>query len=218
MSAHGIMRSVGIKPPPYLAPRQFTRERWNDPDRAPLNKPLAVQARDTLGPYTLPMLCIKTDAGWISGVTRTRLEVVVIGWRYSDRDVRLSPIKVHETRGWDLRHRGELVVHATKTLVSDCGADFDDLLIRQFGTGWRSSLTCGALIGVVSIAGSSPVEQLPHDHKFSPDFVAGDYSRGRFAIRRSENFKIFKTPIPYRGRQRNLFDVPDDLVREALAA
>lgn len=78
------LRVVGLN----TAPRFMDRERWNDPDFAPLNKPLAVQCRDTLGPYTLPMLCIKTQTGWISGHTRTRLEVVVIGWRTSDRDVR----------------------------------------------------------------------------------------------------------------------------------
>ncbi len=56
---------------------------WRDPSNAPFNKPWRAQAADGNGhPYTLPMLCIRTETGWINARTRTPLHVTVIGWKY----------------------------------------------------------------------------------------------------------------------------------------
>ncbi len=126
----------------------------------------------------------------------------------------LSPIKNNETRSWELHHRGALLVHATKTLVSDCGVELDELLIVHFGPEWRSTLPRGALIGVVTIIDCKSTNIMPNGHEASDDYVAGDFSPDRFAIERAPEFKVFKRPIPYRGRQRNLFDVPYEIVRD----
>lgn len=91
MSAHGLMRRHPVNHLPRYSggSPSVNSQRWRDPDFAPVNTPLAVQARDTLGPYTLPMHCIRTaDRGWISAHTLTPLQVVVVGWRHDERGVR----------------------------------------------------------------------------------------------------------------------------------
>lgn len=91
MSEHGFMRRHDAKQTHRLFPKAFARvdrERWNDPADAPIGQALAVQARDSIGPYTLPMKCIRTEGGWISATTRTPLHVTVIGWRRHEAGVR----------------------------------------------------------------------------------------------------------------------------------
>lgn len=131
----------------------------------------------------------------------------------------LSPCKVHETRSWALAHRGPLLVHATKHIEFDSLTDdLEAILDSEFGGHWGMDLPRGALIGMVHIVACLPTEGFRDGDTTDDDEICGDWTRGRFAIRRSPTFVKFREPIPYRGRQRNPFDVPDDLVREALAA
>lgn len=56
------------------------------PDSAPLNEPLQVKVRDTMGDYLLPFPCLKTDRGWFNAELGTALGkgIEVIGWRRRD--------------------------------------------------------------------------------------------------------------------------------------
>lgn len=130
-----------------------------------------------------------------------------------------SPFKVHETRHWYTPHRGQLLVHAAKKLVSDCGEDLDDICILAFGPYWRTQLARGAIIGMVSLVKCVPTEELGcGSHKLvnAQDFDCGDFSEGRFAWRRDENFIRFFRPVPFIGRQ-GFFEVPDELVSDQIA-
>lgn len=62
--------------------RRRPERRCYDPDFAPMNIAFRCEAHDGIGPYTLPMLCIRTPSGWINARTRTALHVTVTGWRY----------------------------------------------------------------------------------------------------------------------------------------
>lgn len=92
MSATGFIRRNHLRTPPGvigMASRYASPSRWYEPHEAPLNKPVAVQAHDGIGPYTLPMKCMRTKDGWRHGRTLTPLHVTVVGWRYDERGVRL---------------------------------------------------------------------------------------------------------------------------------
>lgn len=130
----------------------------------------------------------------------------------------LSPIKTHETRHWELKHRGPLLVHAAKKIVhGELEPELSAALVKQFGVNWLAKLPRGMLIGVVIVLDCKRVETLPPEHRETDDYHAGNYSPDRFAIERSPEFQVFKNPIAYRGQQ-SLFEVPDEVVREALAA
>jgi len=121
-------------------------------------------------------------------------------------------VKIHETRHWETAHRGWLLVHAAKKLISDCGEELDEIVITEFGPLWRSQLPRGAIIGRVHLVGCRPTD--PHMHLADRDLVCGDFSANRFAWR-ADQFERLAEPIPYRGAQ-GFFNVPDDLVRSAL--
>lgn len=131
-----------------------------------------------------------------------------------------SEDKEHETRDWILHHRGWLLVHATKKLVSDCGEELDGIAIDNFGPHWRTELPRGAIIGAVNVVDVRATSVIlkawgePIATRHYVDYLCGDYSPGRFGFLRKE-FKRFATPIPYRGQQ-GPFDVPWEIVREAM--
>jgi hypothetical protein len=129
----------------------------------------------------------------------------------------LSPCKIHETRSWPLKHRGPLFVHATKHIeFESLTEELENILDSEFGGHWGMDLPRGALIGMVEIIDCVPVTEVRDASQ--DDVICGDWTPGRFAIRRSPTFVKFGRPIPCRGRQRNTFDVPDEIAREALAA
>jgi hypothetical protein len=53
----------------------------------------------------------------------------------------LSPAKRHETRHWQTRHRGRLLVHAAKKFIKDVDPDLRDILDDEFGGHWAMDLT-----------------------------------------------------------------------------
>jgi hypothetical protein len=132
-------------------------------------------------------------------------------------------VKRHETRARPLSHRGWLLVHATKHIAHDLDPALADIVDSEFGSHWGMDLPRGALIGIVKIVGCKPVEQVYPGGAVPgmvgcqlDDFTCGNFAAGRFAIERRE-VKVFRAPIPFRGQQ-TLFDVPFELVREALTA
>lgn len=130
----------------------------------------------------------------------------------------LSPAKVHETRHWPIMKNWvtevpfQLLVHAAKKKISDdLDLDLQGCLRFQFGMNWRENMPMGMIIGLVTVESCLRMDQTRPIS--CDDRVCGDWSPGRFAWRRGE-YRVFKTPIPYRGRQ-GLFTIPDELLREA---
>lgn len=133
----------------------------------------------------------------------------------------LSPAKRHETRHWATPHRGRLLVHAAKRIERDVDPDLDEILVEQFGAGWRADLPTGALIGEIDLEACVPTETIAHsisaDCIEEDDFYCGDFSPGRYGWRRGPTFIRFRDPVPYRGRQ-SLFSVPEAAIRAAMTA
>lgn len=127
----------------------------------------------------------------------------------------LSPRKVHETRDWEMKHRGWLLVHAAKRFEKDHPPEMARLLREEFGPEWFKAIPTGALIGMVNVADCFTSEDMVSGcQPLTPDdYICGNYDIGRFAFRRTE-LKLFKQPIPYRGRQK-IFNVPDELLKGA---
>lgn len=116
--------------------------------------------------------------------------------------------KTVENRTWATRHRGPLLIHAARSLVS---------LDAQNPTYWRrvlgvelpdrGKLTFGAILGVVDVVACV---------KVGPggdlgEFGASKWAEDGFYAWVLENPRPFTAPIEYRGAQQ-LFDVADDLL------
>lgn len=138
----------------------------------------------------------------------------------------LTDAKEHETRGRDFHYRGWVLVQAAKALVSDCGEELDGIVVDRFGPHWRTQLPRGAIIGAVKVVDVQATALIlerygelasMRDSKEWTDIQCGNFAPRRYGIRRRE-FKLFNQPIPYRGMQAVPFDVPDEIVREAMAA
>jgi hypothetical protein len=129
----------------------------------------------------------------------------------------VSPAKIDETRHWPTSYRGWLLVHAAKKIVYDVGHELEDILHSEFGGHWGMDMPRGAIVGAINLVDCiSTVDVLVTTDEERDNWLCGDFTPGRFAWRRSE-FKRFREPIPFKGRQ-GFFDVPDELVREAMAA
>jgi len=131
-----------------------------------------------------------------------------------------SPNKRHETRDWQMHHRGRLLVHATKKFVRDVDDELEDILSSEFGGHWGMELPTGALIGAVDVLDCIPTQKLyrnldrmTDDDRI--DFACGNFSDGRYGFLRG-TYWIFREPIPYRGHQ-TIFDVPNGVVADAFA-
>jgi activating signal cointegrator 1 len=132
----------------------------------------------------------------------------------------LSPNKLHETRHWKTPHRGRLLVHATKQMVFDVGANLEDILLSEYGGHWGMDLPRGAIIGMVDLIDCIPTERIVTNFRWTVeeqiDNACGNFDDGRFGWRRGTYWK-FREPIPYRGRQ-SIFSVPHEVVAEQIAA
>jgi hypothetical protein len=134
----------------------------------------------------------------------------------------LSPNKRHETRHWQTKHRGQLLVHAAKRMEKDVGSDLGDILRDEFGGHWAMDLPTGAIIGMVDLVDVIPTENVYAKGIGSltdvdlTDLACGNFEPNRFAWQRG-TYWVFPQPVPYRGRQM-LFDVPLDVVAAQIAA
>lgn len=134
-----------------------------------------------------------------------------------------------ETRGWPIRHRGPLLVHAAKTwnreLRAICTQEPFKSVLESLSLG--AAIDCGLPLGLIVgrvevvncfstdtvVLGSHLGEDRMHAGRLviTPTEVAfGDYSSDRFAFL-CKNPVAFATPITYRGAQ-GLFDVPENLL------
>jgi hypothetical protein len=115
-----------------------------------------------------------------------------------------------ENRTWKTPYRGPLLIHAGKRFDTEAYeywpecADYTDEQWLQVETDAFSTL--GAIIGVVNL---DKVDE-PYGLASASEWAAN----GMFHWCVSKP-RVFLEPIPYRG-QLGLFDVPDEVVREAL--
>lgn len=130
-----------------------------------------------------------------------------------------SGVKIHETRHWPTAHRGWLLVHAAKRRIDDhSGSRLDDLCASEFGNHWGMEIPRGAIVGAVDVVDCRRTLEIEFDHDDvdqANDYECGNFEAGRYGWR-ADGFLMFADPIPYRGAQ-GFFDVPDELVREAMA-
>ena len=121
-------------------------------------------------------------------------------------------LKRFETRSWRTNYRGPLLIHAAKGFPT---------YAKEFATAERAlgrgevRLPLGALIGKLELIKIWRTEELMGTLP-GIESLYGDYSPGRYAWETSSPI-LFDTPIPYRG-SLGLFDVPDEIIREALNA
>jgi hypothetical protein len=140
-------------------------------------------------------------------------------------------LKRYETRGRQTHHRGPLVIHAAKCWM-DYQQNFAFEMPAEHWVAFKyagimsmpTDLPMGALVAVVDVVDCVRVESLtlppapdrPHYGLSDEERFWGNYSPGRWAWI-TTNVRRFKTPIPWRGYQY-LFDVPDEIIQQALAA
>lgn len=131
-----------------------------------------------------------------------------------------SGVKVHETRHWPTNNRGWILVHAARRPVDDMGGTrLDGICDGLFGNHWGMDLPRGAIVGAVKLVDCVPTEKIAFNllnQGDAEDYECGNFESGRYGWRASEHRK-FANPIAFRGSQ-GFFNVPDDLVREAMAA
>ncbi|HEY1066885.1 MAG TPA: ASCH domain-containing protein [Pirellulales bacterium] len=127
-----------------------------------------------------------------------------------------APVKLVENRTWETPYRGPLLIHAGKnrdflSLSDDGTLELDYHLPAE-------ELVFGAIVGVVELHACVPIAQIrdgdvPFDFAWLPDH-AHAFGPICWVL---QNPRRFAVPIPYRGAQ-GLFDVPDEIVAEQLAA
>ena len=122
-------------------------------------------------------------------------------------------IKVAETRGWDTKHRGPMLVHAAKKWTKQqqdfwLGLCLDHPELSEY------KLEFGGLVGKVDLIDTTTTDNMklylakhlsPTQYKVA--IQLGDYSAGRFAWY-CENEVLFKDFIPMKGQQ-GFWNVPD---------
>lgn len=123
----------------------------------------------------------------------------------------LNGPKIHETRPKIFNYRGWLAVHTAKRKPNpqELSPDLLTIIAKQEGVNWRWRLPLGQVIGAVYVEDCAPTDVMqPLSHG---DLLAGNWDKGRFAIRRSETDVIkLDTPRDLIGRQGRFY-LPNDL-------
>jgi len=106
-------------------------------------------------------------------------------------------LKNYETRHWDTKYRGPLVIHAAKRWTGAQQQAAWDIWERFPETTVVQDFTRGALVGMVRV-----VEVVSTEVGAPSELEAavGDWTPGRFAWRCLGQDR-FRRPIPYKGRQ-----------------
>lgn len=122
----------------------------------------------------------------------------------------LTTRKVHETRSWATKYRGDLIVHAAKRPIGpfDISLQLEDLCAEEWGPGFRAVLPLGAIIGIVQLQDCQPMTQArPID---TTDALCGEWHPSRFAWKRGQ-FLALARPMPFVGKQ-GLWNGPDQVL------
>lgn len=115
-----------------------------------------------------------------------------------------------ENRSWYTSYRGPLLIHAAKTFQTgmeyDINVDSPEMDVYAMQQSYR-----GGIVGICHLANCiSPKrpELVARDQR-----IWSDPEQFKFVLC---EVRAFANPIPYRGFQK-IFDIPDDVVAEALA-
>ncbi len=125
-------------------------------------------------------------------------------------------LKTYETRSWSTRHRGPLLIHASRRFPEAARdlctqSPYIDAL-RAAGYTSPLDLPRGAIIGVVTIAEVLPIP-LPPGRLTDIERAFGDYSPNRYAWRCTSPCTCL--PIKTGGRL-GIFDCPASVVAQVL--
>jgi len=120
-----------------------------------------------------------------------------------------------ETRSWNTKYRGPLLIHASMGLSKECRQLCQEDPFNQFITN-VDDLPRGAIIGMANLKGTGPTErfkslgttELIHIPNIVQELAFGDYRPNRYGWY-CEDAVQFKTPIPCKGAL-SLWDFPDD--------
>jgi hypothetical protein len=118
----------------------------------------------------------------------------------ADRGLR----KCMETRGYapPLKYvGGQIALHsaAAHPPAHHVTDTLNDLACHAFGSDWRRTLPLGKVLGLVTLSGGIPVEQI-RDALSAVELVAGNYDDDRFAWPLADP-QPFPVPIPAKGKQ-----------------
>lgn len=116
-----------------------------------------------------------------------------------------------ETRSWQTRYRGELLIHAGKSPYSQIEKMIpakDRKRIREVldlgKLGWKEKVPAGVLVGMVNLVNCVRITEEIRDliREQEPDeYAFGDFTPGRYAWIMTDPV-WFKDPIPAKGKQR----------------
>lgn len=108
-------------------------------------------------------------------------------------------IKRIETRGWDTKYRGELVIHAAKTRAGFKAWDRKllDQWLKEFDI---EEFPLGAYVGKVFLNHTKPTWDYEKSEQIIPPDVYGDFTAGRFGWF-CDTFREFTDPFPAKGQQ-----------------
>lgn len=145
-----------------------------------------------------------------------------------------------ETRGWPTNYRGPLAIHASKRrskselFYYSCISPWRGVFYNyKENRPLHDCLPFGAIIAIGELTacrstdsftvGEIDIKRFPPDCDMRYQGIAqslrfteralGDYSPGRYGLI-LENIRSIE-PIPFKGRQGKLIDVPDELLMEA---
>lgn len=117
--------------------------------------------------------------------------------------------KLVETRHWEIKHRGLLLIHAAKKKTHLL--DYETRRIA--GIQDYEQLPLGALVAVADLYDCKPTYELLRGGNFLlREQYLGNYGDGRYGWM-LRNVRALPEPIPYKGAQ-GLFDVPVSVLPE----
>jgi hypothetical protein len=126
-------------------------------------------------------------------------------------------LKRNETRSWEIKYRGPLLIHASKTIDPEqmtlCSEEPFKSALASIGIMNWQQLPLGKIIGQMEVTSCAKVvefkggRQLLHsDGRITPlpggyEVMFGDYSLGRY-ITLGQNHQVLTNPFPIAGQQR----------------
>lgn len=110
-------------------------------------------------------------------------------------------LKTYETRSWGTNYRGPIAIHAAKRPMDDLAQDVLAECLDAAGIdGSNIELPLGVIVAVSRLARCEETEVAPLSDASAIDWLAGDFSEGRYAWKLDPTVKL-GSPIPFKGGQ-----------------
>ena len=124
-----------------------------------------------------------------------------------------------ETRSWNTKYRGWILIHASKGFPPECRPLCFTDPFRQYLSSYVV-LPKGAIIGMVNLKGTGPTDRFKtmkseggiHIPNLAHELAFGDYSPARYGWYCEDAVK-FEKPIPYKGAL-SIWEFPDEILME----